>query len=162
MAFADTGLNKVIVQGWFPCKVTLARACKVGDVIGVAEDSFDDLGPVNANESGHATTVTYLPRFVAGETGEAAEIITAYAIAVVQGTGLTGGFDSECMAKLYCQGAGLTSVAANAASTKAGRVLGTEATMAGSCTSVVGIQLDTDRILLFPGFRAPTDLVATA
>lgn len=161
MAFADTGLGRVIVQGWFPCKVTLARACKVGDVIGVAEDSFDDLGPVNANESGHATTVTYLPRFVAGETGEAAEIITAYAIAVVQGTGYTGGFASEAMAKLYCKGAGLTSVAANAAATKAGQILGTEATHTGACTSVVGLQLNTDRVLLFPGFRSPADTIVT-
>jgi len=162
MAFADTGLDKHIVQGWFACKVTLTRACKVGDVIGVAEDSFDDLGPVNANESGHATTVTYLPRFVAGETGEAAEIITAYPIAVVQGTGITGGFASNAMKKVYCLGAGLTSVTANQASTKAGRVSETEATHAGSCTSIVGIELDTDRVLLFPGFRSPADLVATA
>ena len=162
MAFADTGLGKVIVQGWFPCKVTLARDCKVGDIIGVAEDSFDDLGPVNANESGHATTVCYVPRLVAGMQGKASEVITAFPMAVVQSTGITGGFASECMAKLYCKGEGLTSVAANAAATCAGRVHGTEATHTGSCVSVVGIQLDTDRVLLFPGFRAPSDAVATA
>ena len=101
MAFADSGLNKVIVQGWFPTKVTLARDCKVGDLLGVAEDSLDDLGPCNANDDGHATGgVTHLPRLVAGMQGKTGEIITAYGMAVVQGTGLTGGFASEVMAKV--------------------------------------------------------------
>jgi len=158
MAFADTGLGKVIVQGWFPCKVTLARDCKCGDLIGLAEDSFDDLGPVNAYADGHATGgVTYLPRLVAGEAGVATEIITAYPIAVVQGTGLTGGFASECMGKVYA----LSGSTGAGSSTKAGRLSPTEATGVG-CSSVVGIQLDTDRVLLFPSFRAPADLVATA
>ncbi len=159
MAFADTGLSKVIVQGWMPCRVTLSRDCKVGDLLGVAEDSFDDFGPVNANDDGHATGgVTYLPRLVAGTQGVTGEIITAYGMAVVQGTGLTGGFASEKMSKVYSLGASTGA----GASTKAGRVGPTVATGSGACTTVIGIQLNTDRVLLFPAFRAPADIVATA
>ena len=163
MAFADSGLNKVIVQGWFPCDVVLARDCKVGDLLAVAEDSLDDLGPCNANDSGHATGVTFLPRLVAGMQGKATEIIRAYGMAVVQGTWLTGGFATEKMSKVYSLAAGLTSVGANRASTKAGRLSPTEATGGtGACTTVVGLQLDTDRVLLYPMFRMPADVVATA
>ena len=162
MAFADTGDNKVIVQGWFPCKVTVVRTVRTGDIIGPAEDSLSaDWGACNTHENGHAASVPFLPRLVAGEyadaTSSATKIITAYPIAVVQSTGITGAFADEKMKPLYCAnsstGAGTSSIC--------GALTETAAT-AGGCTRVVGIEVDTDRVLLFPGFGAPADLLSTA
>jgi len=151
MAFADTGLGRYIIAGYGACTVTLAASCRCGDIIGIAEDNFDALQPVNANDSGHATSVTCLPRLVAGQAGEDTEVITAYPIAIV------GGYSGGTLgAKMYAAGTGSALTA-----TDAGQISDSEATGGtGSCTSVIGIMLDADKCLLFPCARKPHDEAA--
>jgi len=145
MAFADSNAGtRYIIAGYGACTVTLARSCRVGDILGLAEVTFDDLGPVNANDSGNATSETILPRLIAGQAGEDTEVITAYPIAIVGG--YTGG---TLGAKMYAAGTGSAVTA-----TDAGQISDSEATGGtGSCTSVIGIMLDADKCLLFPCAR---------
>ncbi len=151
MAFADSNAGvRTILQGFCPMKVTLARTCKVGDILGLAEVTFDDLGPVNANDSGNATSETILPRFVAGEAGEDTDTITVYAMAIV------GGYSGGTLGtQMYPAGYG-SAVSA----TDAGQISDSEATGGtGACTSVIGFMIDADKALLFPMARKPHDLV---
>ena len=81
MAIDSKGAERIIVSGICPCKIKLNRECRCGDILGVAEDNFDDLGPMDAAVDAHATGttgITYVSRFVAGEDGEANEWITGY------------------------------------------------------------------------------------
>ena len=148
MAFADTGTGRYIIAGYGACTVTLAASCRCGDILGLAEATFDVLRPVNANDSGSATSETMLPRFVAGQDGEDTEIITAYPIAIVGG--YTGG---TLGTKMYPAGTG-----SGLTATDAGQISDAEATGGtGSCTSVIGLMLDADKCLLFPCARKPHD-----
>lgn len=146
MAISDPGMGRVIEQGLFPCKVTLSAACSAGDVLGVAEDAFDSLTPVNANVNAHATGVTMVARLVAGEDGEVSDIITAYPIAVV--SGYSGG---TLMKKLY-----VSETSANA-----GTVVETAPATTGDAASLVGITLDADTVLLFPALTGSPDTIAS-
>lgn len=145
MAIADTGSGRIIEFGIGRCKVVLARACSRGDVLGVAEDNFDDIGPENAGVNAHATGVTYVPRLVAGEDGAANETITAYAIAVV--SGYSGGTLGK---KLYC----------GETTTNQGKISETAPSTTGDCASLVGMTLAADRVLLFPALTAAPDTIA--
>jgi len=137
MAFTEpTSGGRVIKQGILPCRVTLARACKCGDILGVAEDNFDDLGPSDSHVNGHATGVTYVHRLVAGEDGEAAEVITAYPAAVVGG--YTGG---ALGTKLYCAENGTD-----------GAISETVGGDTGDNATIIGLGLSANDALLYPGF----------
>ena len=150
MAFGDANAGtRRILWGGCPMKVTLARTCKVGDVLGLAEVTFDDLGPVNANDSGNATSETILPRFIAGQAGEDTETITAYAMAIV------GGYSGGTLATAMKPAGTGSAISA----TDAGQISDTEATGSGSCTSVIGFMLNATDALLFPCARKPHDEV---
>jgi len=150
MAIDSLGNDRIIVQGICPCKVKLNRSCFCGDVLGVAEDNFDDLGPQDAAVAGHAATgITYLPRFVAGEDGVADTWITAYPIAVVRGyTTATLG------TRLYAADAAtaMGSVATGAAATAA-------AGTGGFPISIIGMVISATDALLFPGICGSEDEV---
>ena len=150
MAIDSLRAKRIIVSGVCPCKVKLNRACACGDLLGVAEDNFDDLGPQDAAVGAHASTgITYLPRFVAGEDGEANEWITAYPIAVVRGyTTATLG------TRLYAADAAtaLGTVATGAAATAA-------AGTGGFCVSIIGMVISGTDVLLFPGVYSHEDEV---
>ena len=151
MAIDSLGADRIIVQGICPCKVKLNRQCFCGDILGVAEDSFDDLGPEDCAISGHDTNVTYLPRFVAGEHGEADEWITAYPVAVVRGyTSATLGtrlFPADAATAI-----GTVATAAAATAAAAGGA-------AGFCVNVIGMVLNSTDALLFPGVYSHEDEV---
>ena len=152
MGIDSLGLKRTIVSGICPVKVKLNRACFCGDLLGVAEDNFDDLGPEDAAISGHDTNKTYLPRLVAGEAGEADKWIIAYPVAVVRGySGATLG------APLYPADAAtaLGTVDETAAATAA--ATGTDA--ACFCVSIVGMVLSATDVLLFPGMYSHEDEV---
>lgn len=143
MAITDPRSDKVVEQGFMPMKATLARACKCGDVLGVAEDNFDDFGPENAGVNGHDTGVTYVPRAVAGQDGEAGDEITVYPMAVVSG---------------YTGGAGLgTKVYPDEAD---GKISESAAGDTGDCGSLVGFELSATTVFLHPGMTGPPDTIA--
>lgn len=143
MAITDPRSDKVIEQGFMPMKVTLNRACKCGDVLGVAEDNFDDFGPMNAGVDAHDTGITYVPRAVAGQDGEADDEITVYPMAVVSG---------------FSGGAGLGTKVYPAESD--GKVHETAADDAGDCESLIGFELDATTVFLHPGMTGPPDTIA--
>lgn len=147
MAFADNGLDRYIIAGYGACTVTLFASCRCGDILGLAEVTFDELQPVNANDSGSATGETMLPRLVAGQAGEDTETITAYPIAIVGG--YTGGTIGT---KMYPAG-----TASGLTATDAGQISDSEATNANSCNSVIGMMIDADKCLLFPSVRKHRD-----
>jgi hypothetical protein len=80
MAFADTAVRNIL-QGILPCKITLAGAVAVGDLIGYSSGWKQ----ADANASIPA-------KLVAGEGGASGEVITAFHAAVIEGpTGMTAG-----------------------------------------------------------------------
>lgn len=143
MALTDPGTGKVVEFGVLQCKVTLARLCRAGDVLGVAADNFDDLGPAYSAAAAHSTAVTYLPRFVAGEDGAAGDVITAYGAAEIDGF-------TSC-------GVNQVKVYMAQTSALAGQVSATLPTGTASCGDVIGIVLGTTRVSLWPLFRGLID-----
>jgi hypothetical protein len=67
--------NRVIREGVCPCKVTLAQACTVGQLLGYSSGWKLALATV-------ASVIE--PVLVAGEPGEIGDVITAYQMAVVE------------------------------------------------------------------------------
>ena len=80
MAFADTAVRNIL-QGILPCKITLAGAVAVGDLIGYSS------GWVRADANAGIPA-----KLVAGEGGASGDEITAFHAAVIEGpTGMTAG-----------------------------------------------------------------------
>lgn len=139
--------SRVIEFGVATTKVTLSRACKVGDILGVASDNYDDLGPAYSAAAAHSTAATYFPRFVAGQAGAAGDVITAYGIATVTG---------------YSSGAVQSLVYMAQTSGTAGQISETAPTGTGSCASIIGTTVATNRVILFPMSGSPVDTKTTA
>ena len=129
MAFSDPGNGRIIEQGEGLVKITLAEACKAGDILGYSSGWKRAL----------ATTGTAIQgRLVAGEDGAGGDVITAYRRAVVSGYsgGTTGG------AAYVAEG------------TDNGQITETKPTTSGDCDTIIGYLVSAAVAALEPGSRA--------
>ena len=129
MAFSDPGNGRIIEQGEGLVKITLAEACKAGDILGYSSGWKRAL----------ATTGTAIQgRLVAGEDGAGGDVITAYRRAVVSGYsgGTAGG------AAYVAEG------------TDNGQITETKPSTSGDCDTIIGYLVSAAVAALEPGSRA--------
>ncbi len=129
MAFSDPGKGRIIEQGEGLVKITLAEACKAGDVLGYSSGWKRALATVGTAIQG---------RLVAGEDGASGDVITAYRRAVVDG--YSGGTAGNA---IYV-----------AEGTDYGRITETKPTTQGDCDTVIGYTVSTTVAAMEPGSRA--------
>lgn len=128
MAFSDPGKGRIIEQGEGLVRVTLAEACKAGDILGYSSGWKRAL----------ATTGTAVQgRLVAGEAGASGDVITAYRRAVVNG--YSGGTAGNAV---YV-----------AEGTDNGQVTETQPTTTGDCDTLIGYMASATVAALEPGSR---------
>lgn len=128
MAFSDPGKGRIIEQGEGLVRVTLAEACKAGDILGYSSGWKRAL----------ATTGTAVQgRLVAGETGASGDVITAYRRAVI--SGYSGGTAGNAV---YV-----------AEGTDNGQVTETQPTTTGDCDTLIGYMASATVAALEPGSR---------
>lgn len=137
MALTDPGVGRTVEFGLIKVEVTLARACRAGDILGIAADNWDDMGPIYGADDAHSTSVAYVARLVAGEDGAASDVICAYGFAVVSG---------------YSSCAVFNKVYVAAASGDTGELTETISTASGDNADVIGMSIATNRVVLFPLF----------
>ena len=129
MAFSDPGKGRIIEQGEGTVKITLAEACKAGDVLGYSSGWKRAL----------ATTGTAIQgRLVAGEDGASGDEITAYRRAAV--SGYSGGTAGN---PVYV-----------AEGTDNGKVTEAQPTTSGDCDTIIGYMVSATVAALEPGSRA--------
>jgi len=129
MAFSDPGTGRIIEQGEGLVKITLAEACKAGDILGYSSGWKRAL----------ATTGTAIQgRLVAGEDGASGDVITAYRRAVVGD--YSGGTAGN---PVYV-----------AEGTDYGEIIETKPTTSGDCDTVIGYMVSGTVAALEPGSRA--------
>ncbi len=129
MAFSDPGKGRIIEQGEGLVKITLAEACKAGDILGYSSGWKRALATAGTAIQG---------RLVAGEDGASGDEITAYRRAVVSGYsgGTAGG-------TIYV-----------AEGTDYGRITATKPTTSGDCDTIIGYLASATVAALEPGSRA--------
>ncbi len=129
MALSDPGTGRIIEQGEGLVKITLAEACKAGDILGYSSGWKRAL----------ATTGTAIQgRLVAGEDGASGDVITAYRRAVV--SGYSGGTAGNAV---YV-----------AEGTDYGEVIETKPDTSGDCDTIIGYLVSVSAAALEPGSRA--------
>ncbi len=129
MAFSDPGKGRIIEQGEGLVRVTLAEACKAGDILGYSSGWKRAL----------ATTGTAVQgRLVAGEAGASGDVITAYRRAVI--SGYSGGTAGNAV---YV-----------AEGSDNGQVTETQPTTTGDCDTLIGYMASATVAALEPGSRA--------
>ena len=129
MAFSDPGTGRIIEQGEGLVRVTLAEACKAGDILGYSSGWKRALATVGTAIQG---------RLVAGEDGDNGDVITAYRRAVVGG---------------YSGGTAGSAVYA-AEGTDYGEITETKPTTSGDCDTLIGYMVSATVAALEPGSRA--------
>jgi len=129
MAFSDPGTGRIIEQGEGLIKVTLAEACKAGDILGYSSGWKRALATVGTAIQG---------RLVAGEDGASGDVITTYRRAVV--SGYSGGT------------AGNPVYVAEGADN--GEITETKPATSGDCDAVIGYMASAAVAALEPGSRA--------
>lgn len=129
MAFSDPGKGRIIEQGEGLVKVTLAEACKAGDILGYSSGWKRALATVGTAIQG---------RLVAGEDGANGDVITAYRRAVV--SGYSGGTAGNAV---YI-----------AEGTDYGQITETKPTTSGDCDTIIGYMASATVAALEPGSRA--------
>ena len=128
MALSDPGTGRIIEQGEGSVKITLAEACKAGDVLGYSSGWKRALATVGTAIQG---------RLVAGEDGASGDVITAYRRAVVGG--YSGGTAGNAV---YV-----------AEGTDYGKITETKPTTSGDCDTVAGYMVSATAGALEPGSR---------
>ena len=129
MAFSDPGTGRIIEQGEGLVRITLAEACKAGDILGYSSGWKRAL----------ATTGTAIQgRLVAGEDGANGDVITAYRRAVVGS--YSGGTAGNAV---YL-----------AEGTDYGEITETKPTTSGDCDTIIGYMASATVAALEPGSRA--------
>lgn len=131
MAFADPGISRQILWSLGPQapKVTLAEACKRGDILGYSSGWKKALATVGTAIQG---------RLVALADGAIGDVIPVSHIAVVGGyTGATAG------SPVYVD-----------ESTNSGKVTQTAPSTSGDCNTIIGIALSATEVLFFLNSRA--------
>ncbi len=129
MAFSDPGTGRIIEQGDGVVKITLAEACKAGDILGYSSGWKRALATVGTAIQG---------RLVAGEDGSSGDVITAYRRAVV--SGYSGGTAGN---PVYV-----------AESTDYGKITETKPTTSSDCDTIIGYMASATAAALEPGSRA--------
>ena len=129
MAFSDPGTGRIIEQGEGLVRITLAEACKAGDILGYSSGWKRALATVGTAIQG---------RLVAGEDGASSDEITAYRRAVVSG---------------YAGGTAGSAVYV-AEGTDYGKVTETKPTTSGDCDTIIGYVVSATVAALEPGSRA--------
>ena len=129
MAFSDPGKGRIVEQGEGLVKITLAEACKAGDILGYSSGWKRALATVGTAIQG---------RLVAGEDGASGDEITAYRRAVV-GT-YSGGTAGNAV---YV-----------AEGTDYGKIIETKPTTSGDCDTIIGYMASAAVAALEPGSRA--------
>ena len=129
MAFADPGTGRIIEQGEGLVKITLAEACKAGDVLGYSSGWKRALATAGTAIQG---------RLVAGEDGASGDVITAYRRAVV--SGYSGGTAGNAV---YV-----------AEGTDYGEITETAPTTTDDCDTIIGYVVSATAAALEPGSRA--------
>ena len=129
MAFSDPGTGRIIEQGEGLVRITLAEACKAGDILGYSSGWKRALATVGTAIQG---------RLVAGEDGTSGDVITAYRRAVVGDySGGTAG------SAVYV-----------AEGTDYGKITETKPTTSGDCDTIIGYMVSATVAALEPGSRA--------
>jgi len=128
MAFSDPGKGRIIEQGEGLVKITLAEACKSGDILGYSSGWKRALATVGTAIQG---------RVVAGEDGASDDEITAYRRAVV--SGYSGGTAGNAV---YV-----------AEDTDYGEITETSPTTSGDCDTIIGYMASATVAALEPGSR---------
>ena len=128
MAFSDPGKGRIIEQGEGVVKITLAEACKAGDILGYSSGWKRALATVGTAIQG---------RLVAGEDGANGDVITAYRRAVV--SGYSGGTAGNAV---YV-----------AEGTDYGKITETKPATAGDCDTIIGYVVSATAAALEPGSR---------
>ena len=129
MAFSDPGKGRIIEQGEGLGKVTLAEACKSGDILGYGSGWKRALATVGTAIQG---------RLVAGEDGASGDVITAYRRSVV--SGYSGGMAGNAV---YV-----------AEGTDNGKIIETKPSTSGDCDTIIGYMVSAIVVALEPGSRA--------
>jgi hypothetical protein len=129
MAFSDPGTGRVIEQGEGLVRITLAEACKAGDILGYSSGWKRALATVGTAIQG---------RLVAGEDGASGDEITAYRRAVV--SGYSGGTAGNAV---YV-----------AEGTDYGEITKTAPDTSGDCDTVIGYMASATVAAIEPGSRA--------
>ena len=129
MAFSDPGTGRIIEQGEGLVKITLAEACKAGDILGYSSGWKRALATVGTAIQG---------RLVAGEDGASGDVITAYRRAVVGD--YSGGTAGNAV---YV-----------AEGTDYGEITETKPTTSGDCDTIIGYMVSATVAALEPGSRA--------
>ena len=129
MAFSDPGMGRIIQQGEGEVKITLAEACKAGDILGYSSGWKRALATVGTAIQG---------RLVAGEDGENGDEITAYRRAVI--SGYSGG--SAGNAVYVAEG------------TSYGKITETKPSTSADCDTIIGYMVSATAATLEPGSRA--------
>ncbi|MBA7660285.1 hypothetical protein ES703_68287 [subsurface metagenome] len=129
MAFSDPGKGRITEQGEGLVKITLAEACKAGDVLGYSLGWKRALATAGTAVQG---------RLVAGEDGASGDVITAYRRAVV--SGYSGGTAGN---PVYV-----------AEGTDNGKITETKPTTSGDCDTIIGYVVSATVAALEPGSRA--------
>ena len=129
MAFSDPQKGRIIEQGEGLVKITLAEACKAGDILGYDSGWKRALATVGTAIQG---------RLVAGEDGASGDDVTAYRRAVV--SGYSGGTAGNAF---YV-----------AEGTDYGKITETKPTTSGDCDTITGYMVSATVAALEPGSRA--------
>ena len=129
MAFSDPGTGRIVEQGEGLVKITLAEACKAGDILGYSSGWKRALATVGTAIQG---------RLVAGEDGANGDEITAYRRAVVGS--YSGGTAGNAV---YV-----------AEGTDYGEITETKPTTSGDCDTIIGYMVSATVAALEPGSRA--------
>ena len=129
MAFSDPGKGRIIEQGEGLVKITLAEACKAGDILGYSSGWKRALATVGTAIQG---------RLVAGEDGISGDDITAYRRAVVSG---------------YSDGTPSNTVYI-AEGTDYGKITETKPTTSDDCDTIIGYMVSATVAAIEPGSRA--------
>ena len=129
MALSDPGTGRIVEQGEGLVKITLAEACKAGDVLGYSSGWKRALATVGTAIQG---------RLMAGEDGASGDVITAYRWAVV--SDYSGGTAGSAV---YV-----------AEGTDYGKITETKPTTSGDCDTIIGYMVSATAAALEPGSRA--------
>lgn len=129
MAFSDPGKGRIIERGEGAVKITLAEACKAGDILGYSSGWKRALATTGSVIQG---------RLVAGEDGASGDEVTAYRRAVV--SGYSGGTAGN---PVYV-----------AEGTDYGKITETAPSTGGDANTIIGYVTSATVAALEPGSRA--------
>jgi hypothetical protein len=128
MALTEATAGRTINDAAMPVRVTLAEACKKGDLLGYSSGWKRALATVGT---------AIQAKLIAGEDGASGDVITAYSTALV--SGFTGGTPGGA---LYA-----------AEGTSYGCYTESAPVTTGDCNTIIGLIVSATEVLAWPGNR---------